>query len=222
MIMNHKDQQTLEHTQWSYPSVEVKGKKPQYGSHCFLQHLAHTLRYYCLEPYVDRSAASLKPKSQPWASKLVCKLVSVQDIAKCNNKRARTHTRIYTNTDSHAQKTNNNKKNPTADYKHAAKSTGGHPSWGLDRLVKQRSDIFLLVSVSRTQHHYSILTRRGKNKQTKNRLSLSRIQSIRTMQYASICENTNYVHIGLLLNTWFTTNLTKGLAHIEPPNWSIT
>lgn len=194
MIMNHKEQQTLEYTQWSYPSVEVNGKKPQYGSHCFFQHLAHTLRYYCLEPYVDRSAASLKPKSQPWASKLVCKLVSVQDIAKCNNKRARTHTHTHihkhrlTRTKNQQQQTTTNKKNkknPTADYKHAAKSTGGNPSWGLDRLVKQRSDIFLLVSVSRTQHHYSILTRRGKNKQTnKNRLSLSWIQSIRTMQYA--------------------------------------
>lgn len=33
------------------------------------------------------------------------------------------------------------------------------PSCGLDRLVKQRGDVFLLVSVSRTQHHYSILHR---------------------------------------------------------------
>lgn len=131
MIMNHKEQQTLEYTQWSYPSVEVNGKKPQYGSHCFFQHLAHTLRYYCLEPYVDRSAASLKPKSQPWASKLVCKLVSVQDIAKCNNKRARTHTHTHihkhrlTRTKNQQQQTKKTKKTPQQIINMLLKALGG-------------------------------------------------------------------------------------------------
>ena len=38
-----------------------------------------------------------------------------------------------------------------------SKRTVVHPSCGLNRLVKQRGDVFLLVSVSRTQHHHSIL-----------------------------------------------------------------
>ncbi len=38
-----------------------------------------------------------------------------------------------------------------------SKSTLEHSSWGLDRLVKQRRDVFLLVSVCRTEDHHSIL-----------------------------------------------------------------
>lgn len=77
-----------------------------------------------------------KLKSRPPAIWLACKLVAVQDFAKCDDT-----------------------ENPLLRNRNMllSKSTVELPSCALDRLIKQRRDVFLLVSVSRTQHHYSIL-----------------------------------------------------------------